>query len=208
MVHISEQKKITHFLRSDNIICLPSSNTIDILDQLLASLYEKYQQDLKITHASSSFIYESVEECNFDFIKIDLRRGASYIETPNCLKSKKSTINPKNTQDVYCFTYAATIAFFHKESGTNPERISQKLRIYTQRFNWHDIDFPASYVDYAIFEKLNEDIALNILPYREKTLCPEYISKRNFNTKDQTTLLKITDETKKRTFLSTPQYTR
>ena len=32
MVHISEQKKITHFLRSDNIICLPSSNTIDILD--------------------------------------------------------------------------------------------------------------------------------------------------------------------------------
>ena len=129
MVHISEQKKITNFLRSDNIICLPSSNTIDILDQLLASLYEKYQQDLKITHASSSFIFENVEECNIPFNKTDFRRGASYIETPNWLQSKKSTINPKNTQDVYCFMYAATIALFHKESGTNPERISQKLRI-------------------------------------------------------------------------------
>ena len=89
MVHISEPKKITHFSHSDNMICLPASNTDDILDKLWASLYEKYQQDLKITHASSSFIYESVEECNIDFNKIDLRRGASYIETPNWLKSKK-----------------------------------------------------------------------------------------------------------------------
>ena len=121
MLHISEQKRITHFSRSDNIICLPTSNTDDILDQLLASLYEKYQQDLKTTHASSSFIYESVEECNISFNKTDLRRGASYIETPNWLKSKKATINPKNTQDVHCFMYAATITLYHKESGKNPE---------------------------------------------------------------------------------------
>ena len=41
MVHISEQKRITHFSRSDNVICLPSSDTKEIINQLLTSLYEK-----------------------------------------------------------------------------------------------------------------------------------------------------------------------
>ena len=55
--------------------------------------------------------------------------------------------------------HTITIALFHKELGTNPERITKKLIAYAQKFNWHDIDFPASYEDYAIFEKLNEDVA-------------------------------------------------
>ena len=44
MVHISEQKRITHFSKSDNVICLPSSNTNNIINQLLACLYQKYQE--------------------------------------------------------------------------------------------------------------------------------------------------------------------
>ena len=44
MVHISEQKRITHFSKSDNVICLPSSNTKNIINQLLACLYQKYQE--------------------------------------------------------------------------------------------------------------------------------------------------------------------
>ena len=170
MVHIPEKKRITHFSRSDNVICLPSSNTSDIINNLLASLYQKYQEDLRLSHASSSFTYESVEECNIHFNKVDLRRGATYIESPKWLKNKKATINPKNTKDVYCFMYAATIALYHDRLGSNPERVSEKLSIYTQAFNCHDIDFPASYEDYALFEKLNEDIALNILyvPFEKK----------------------------------------
>ena len=61
MVHISEQKRKTHFSRSDNVICLPSSDTNEILNQLLTSLYEKYEQDLTTWHTSSNFSYESVE---------------------------------------------------------------------------------------------------------------------------------------------------
>ena len=134
MVHISEQKRITHFSRSD-VICLPSSDTNEIINQLLTSLYEKYEQDLTISHASSSFSYESVEELNIHFNKVDLRRGASYIEIPKWLKSKKATINPKNAHDVYCFMHAITIALYHKELGTNPERITKKLIAYAQKFN-------------------------------------------------------------------------
>ena len=88
MVHISEQKRITHFSRSDNVICLPSSDTNDILNQLLTSLYEKYQEDLRLSHASSSCIYESVEECDIHFNKIDLWRGATYIESPKWVVKK------------------------------------------------------------------------------------------------------------------------
>ena len=88
MVHISEEKRITHFSRSDKVIYLPSSNTSDIINQLLASFYQKYQEDLRLSHASSSFTYESVEECNIHFNKIDLWRGATYIESPKWVVKK------------------------------------------------------------------------------------------------------------------------
>ena len=39
MVHISDNRRITHCSRSDNVICMPSSNTNKILEQLLTSLY-------------------------------------------------------------------------------------------------------------------------------------------------------------------------
>ena len=89
MIHIDDKRRITHFSRSDNVVCMPSSDTNKILNELLTSLYEKYQEDLQLSRTSSSFSYESVEECNIHFNKIDLRRGASYIETPKWLKSKK-----------------------------------------------------------------------------------------------------------------------
>ena len=73
MVHISEQRRITHFSKSDNIIRLPSSDTNETIKQLLTSLFEKYENDLLISHASSSFSYKSVEELNIHFNKIDLK---------------------------------------------------------------------------------------------------------------------------------------
>ena len=39
MVHISEKRKITHFSRSNNVICSPSSDTDEVINQLLPSLY-------------------------------------------------------------------------------------------------------------------------------------------------------------------------
>ena len=149
---------------------MPSSNSNEILGQLLTSLYEKYQGDLQLSQQSSSFVYESVEECNIHFNKIDLRRGASFIDTPDWLKPKKATINPQNKNDVYCFMYAATTALYRSELGKNPRRINEKLHLYSDIFNWNNIDFPASYEDYTTFERLNSDFALNVLyvPFEEK----------------------------------------
>ena len=127
-----------------------------------------------------------------------------YPPTPNWIKNKKATINPKNTKDTYCFMYAITISLYHKQLGTNPERISKKLLEHTNKINWDHTDFPASFNDYIIFEQLNEDIALNVLyvPYNQKTICAEYISSRNYIAKKQVTLLKITDNNNKWHFLA------
>ena len=97
--------------------------------------------------------------------------------------------------------------FIIKKVGTNPDGITKKLIAYVQKFNWHDIDFTASYQDYVIFEKLNEDVAFNVLyvPFNEVNICPEYVSNRDFNTKNQVTLLKITgDDSGKWHFLALP----
>ena len=102
MIHISDNRRITHSSRSDNVICMPSSNTNKILEQLLSSLYEKFNDDLQLSRESSSFVYDSVEECNIHFNKIDLGRGASFIDTPEWLKHKKATINPQNKNIVSC----------------------------------------------------------------------------------------------------------
>ena len=66
-IHITDNERITHFTKSDNIKCLPSSNTDDILNKLLTSLYKKYNENKQLCHTSSSFIYESVEELNIHF---------------------------------------------------------------------------------------------------------------------------------------------
>ena len=153
MVHMSDSRKITYFSCSDNIICMPSSNTNEIIEQLLTSLHKKFDDDLVLSRESSSFVYESVEECNIHFHKIDLRRGASFIDTPEWLKNKKA-VNPQNTNNAYSFMYSITIALFHEALGHNPGHISKKLIEYVYLYNWHEIDFPASYDDYVLFEKL------------------------------------------------------
>ena len=87
MVDISDNRRITHSSRSDNVIYRPSSNTNEIIEELLISLHKKFDDDLVLLRESSSFVYESVEECNIHFHKIDLRRGASFIDNPEWIKN-------------------------------------------------------------------------------------------------------------------------
>ena len=204
MIHISNNCRITHFSRSDNVNCLPSSNTNEILEQLLTSLYERYHDDLELSRENSSFVYESVEECNIHFHKVDLRRDSSFIDSLEWLK-KKAVINPKNI-DVYCFMYAISIALFNKEFGKNPGRIGQNLQLHTDNSLRYNINFPASYEDYETFERLNPDVELNIfdVPFQKQNILPEYISKHNFDNKDQVILLKISDGKGKWHFLALP----
>ena len=96
----------------------------------------------------------------YDFNKISLNRGGSYIDSPKWLKDKKSTINPKNN-DHKCFQYAVTLARNLSNTDNHPEIIS-KIKAFIDQYNWKDIDFPSTSKDWRKLE-LNNEIALNIL---------------------------------------------
>ena len=68
------------------------------------------------------------------FHNIKLKRGKSYIKSPDWISSKKATINPKNTKDNKCFQYAITVALNHNEISSHPERIS-KIRSHINKYN-------------------------------------------------------------------------
>ena len=62
----------------------------------------------------SEFVFDGVNALYYDFNKISLNRGKSYIDSPEWLKNKKATINSNNNDDNKCFQYALTIYIMNK----------------------------------------------------------------------------------------------
>ena len=73
----------------------------------------------------SDFVFDYVESLNYIFHKIYLKRSGSYIEDPEWIKNKKTTINPKNKKDNKCFQYTVTMALNYDETGCHPERVTK-----------------------------------------------------------------------------------
>ena len=88
---------------------------------------------------------------------------------------------------------------YHRELGSNPESINKRLEEFTSRFNWKNIDFPASINDYKVFEKKQWRYCINVLfaPFpksnKNKYIFIEYRSKKNFTVKYQVTRIKISN---------------
>ena len=91
------------------------------------------------------FEFDGVNFLYYDFNKISINRGGSYIDSPKWLKDKKSTINPING-DYKCFQYAVTLALNLDKIRKNPQRIC-KIKPFIDQYNWNDIDFPATSKD-------------------------------------------------------------
>ena len=95
--------------RSDNEEFTNCSDTDEIIEGLFASFLQTYEENLQEKMKESDFEFDGVNFLYYDFNKISINRGGSYIDSPKWLKEKKSTINPKNN-DQKCFQYAATLA--------------------------------------------------------------------------------------------------
>ena len=128
----------------------------------------------------------------YDFNKISINRGGSYIDSPKWLKDKKSTINPINN-DYKCFQYAVTLALNLDKIRKTPQRIS-KIKPFIDQYNWKDIDFPSTSKDWRRFE-LNNEIAHNILyvPHNTKKIHIVYKSRYNLTREKQVILLMISN---------------
>ena len=73
--------------------------------------------------------------------KINFKRGESYIDSPDWIKKKKATINPKNDDDE-CFQYAITIALNSEETKKDPQKFSN-IKPFTNKHNWEEINYPS-----------------------------------------------------------------
>ena len=140
----------------------------------------------------SDFAFDGVDFLYYDFNKISISKGGSYIDSPKWLKDKKSTINPKNN-DYKCFQYAVTLALNLDKINKNSQRIS-KIKPFIEEYDWKDIDFPSTSKDCKKFE-LNNEVALNILyvPHNTKKVEIAYKSKHNLAREKQVILLMISN---------------
>ena len=153
---------------------------------------QRYQENLQEKMRGSDFAFHGVNFLYYDFNKISISRGGSYIDSPKWLKNRKSTINPKNN-DYKCFQYAVTLALNLDKINDHPKRIS-KIKPFIEEYNWKDIDFPSTSKDWKKFETNNE-VALNILyvPHNTKKIEIAYKSKHNLTREKRVILLMISN---------------
>ena len=187
------EETCTMHTKSHNIEIMMGNETDEIIEKLFESLLQNYQKDLEESMRGSGFVFDSIDLLYYHLQKIGLKRGGSYIDSPEWLKNKKATINPKNNDD-NCFQYALTVALNHQNIKKNPSRIS-KIKPFIDQYNWKEIDFPSHSKDWKKFEQNNKTIALNILfvPHNTEKIRLAYKSKHNFKCNNQAILFMITD---------------
>ena len=95
------------YTRSDNEEFMNGSDADEVIKLLFESFLQKYEENLQEKMKGSDFEFDGVNFFYYDFNKTSIYRGGSYIDSPQWLKNKKSTINPKSN-DHKCFQYAST----------------------------------------------------------------------------------------------------
>ena len=98
--------------KSDTEIMM-GSETDEIIEELFEFFLKGYHEELEESMKGSEFIFDSGNVLYYNLNKISLNRRRSYIDSPEWLKNKKSTINPKNNDNKY-FQYAVIVALNHK----------------------------------------------------------------------------------------------
>ena len=113
----------TIFVWSDNEEIRLGNETDDIIKGLINSFLNNYQKEEIILRNGSNFVFESVDLLSYHIHKTSLKRGKSYIKSPEWVLNKRATINPKN-KDNNCFQYSITVPLNHQNIQNYPDIIS------------------------------------------------------------------------------------
>ena len=114
----------TMYTKSHNIEIMMGNKTDEIIKTLFKSLLQNYHKDLEESMRRNKFVPNSIDLLYYHLQKIGLKRGGSYIDSPEWLKNKKATINLQNNDD-NCFQYAVTATLNNQNIENNPQRISK-----------------------------------------------------------------------------------
>ena len=139
------------------------SDTENAIDTLFNTILDRIQQAIETSNKrGSGFTHESVALLYYYFQNIDNRKGESYMLSPDCIVSKKATINPKNEKDNECLKWSII-------GGLNYNKIKQNELKKIEKFERVDTDFSSHQRDWEKFEQKNialkycSPIAVNIL---------------------------------------------
>ena len=168
----------TMFTKSINAEIMIGSDTNEVIEDLLKSLLQRYQENLEEKMKGSEFNFDGVNVLYYNLNKISLDRGGSHIDSPKWIKNKKTTINPQNKKDDKCFQYALTVALNHEKIKDHPERIS-KVKPLIDQYNWNEIDFPSTV---KIGKNLNQTIhQLLLIFYMYLIILKKYVMRISQN---------------------------
>ena len=183
----------TMLAKSDNVEIMMGSEANEIIEEIFRSFLQRYQEQFKESMRRSEFVFYCVDPLYYDLNKISLGRGGSCIGSPEWLKNKKATTNPKNNDDK-CFQYALIAALNYEQIKKGLQRIL-KIKPFIDQYNWKEIDFPSHRKDWKKFESNDKSIALNILyvPHNIEKIRHAYKSKYHLNCENQVILLMITN---------------
>ena len=112
----------TFFVWSDNEEVRSGNEIDDIIKRLIKSFLTNYQNEEKILRNGSNFVFESVDLLSYHIHKTKLKKGKSYIKSPEWILNKRATINQKNENNK-CFQHSITVALNDQNIGNHPERI-------------------------------------------------------------------------------------
>ena len=175
----SKDSEETRTMSTKSNEIMMGNETSDILEELRESLLQRYQNGLEEKMKGSDFVRDNVDLLYHHLHKTRLKRGGSYIKSPEWFRNKRATINLKNNDD-NCFQYAITVALDYDKIENHPERISN-IEPFINQYKRKEIDFPSHEKDWKKFEKNNKTTALNILfvPYNTKQIMLPDKSKYN-----------------------------
>ena len=74
--------------KSRNIEIMMSNEKVEIIEKLFKSLLENYHKDLEESMRESEFVPDNIDLLYYHLQKIGLKRGGSYIDSPEWLKNK------------------------------------------------------------------------------------------------------------------------
>ena len=98
-----KEKTRTFHVNIDKAEIRLGTDTSEVINELFKSFLSNYQKEEQILRNSSNYVFKSVDLLDIYIHNIKLKRGKSYIKSPEWISSKKATINPKNTKDNKCF---------------------------------------------------------------------------------------------------------
>ena len=122
----------------------------EVVNELFESLLSKYQDNLETSMRGNEFIFHSIHLLYWKCHKVNLKDDGLYIDSPDWIKIKKATINPKN-EEVQCFQYGAAVTLNYEELKYSPERFSY-IKPFINKFSWEGIKYPSQLDDWKRFE--------------------------------------------------------